>query len=168
MTNIHKIKTYRFLFLPFINPSKCCQKSVDLKNHVIDLIPVSCWSPAGQVAPKNLKTELHGGGGTPIFLILCPFISVFWPLKAVENFPIQQNVRNGNNFSIKCVKTDFSIATVEKNRFFAISSKLKVLGYMVLYKSATNLIIANILLYRKSLYNLQKPKYKNQRGVNAK
>ena len=45
--------------------------------------------------------------------------------------------------------------------FLAVSSKISVLGDMVLHKSEINVAIANILVYRNSLYDLPGPKCKN-------
>ena len=42
-----------------------------------------------------------------------------------------------------------------------INPKIGVLGHMLLHKSYINVAIANILVYRKSLYDLPEPKYKN-------
>ena len=47
-----------------------------------------------------------------------------------------------------------------KNRFSLISRKLSTLGHMLLHKLNINVAIANVLLYRNSLYDHHKPKYK--------
>ncbi len=44
------------------------------------------------------------------------------------------------------------VAKISFSRFYR---KLSILGYMLLHKSNINVTIAVILLYRKSLYNLQ-------------
>ena len=52
-------------------------------------------------------------------------------------------------------------AAVAKKRFLAITPKLSILGHMLLHKSYINMAIANILLCRKSRYDLPGLKYKN-------
>ena len=52
--------------------------------------------------------------------------------------------------------------------FQTISPKINTLRYMLLHKSYINMAIANIFLYRKSLYDLPGRKYKiakNQKGA---
>ena len=48
-----------------------------------------------------------------------------------------------------------------KNRFSAIFPKISNLRYMLLHKLYINMTIRHILMYRKSLYDLPGPKYKN-------
>ena len=48
-----------------------------------------------------------------------------------------------------------------KNRFSAIFPKISNLRYMLLHKLYINVTIRHILMYRKSLYDLPGPKYKN-------
>ena len=48
-----------------------------------------------------------------------------------------------------------------KNRFLAIFPKIINLRYMLLHKLYINVTIRHILMYRKSLYGLLGPKYKN-------
>ena len=48
-----------------------------------------------------------------------------------------------------------------KISFSQISQKLWALAHMLLHNSYINVAIAVILLYRKSLYDLQEPRYKN-------
>ena len=48
-----------------------------------------------------------------------------------------------------------------KTCFLAISSIISILGDMLLHKSVINAAIANILVYRNSLYDLPRPKCKN-------
>ena len=47
-----------------------------------------------------------------------------------------------------------------KISFSRFYRKISILGYMLLHKSNINVAIANILLYRKSLYDLPRRKYK--------
>ena len=47
-----------------------------------------------------------------------------------------------------------------KNRFLTISPKINIWGDMLLQKSGINLAIANILMYRNSLYDLLGLKFK--------
>ena len=46
-----------------------------------------------------------------------------------------------------------------KISFLWFSRKISILAYMLIHKSNINVAIANILLYWKSLYDLQKPRY---------
>ena len=56
-----------------------------------------------------------------------------------------------------------------KISFLRFSRKVSTLGYMLLHNANINVAIAHILLYRKSLYDLQKPIYKKSSGrVNHK
>ena len=48
-----------------------------------------------------------------------------------------------------------------KISFLTISSNISILGHMLLHKSYINVAITNILLYRKSRYDLPGPKYIN-------
>ena len=63
------------------------------------------------------------------------------------------------------MKNQFLHRDSGKISFLRFHRKLRVLGYMLLHNSYINVVIANILLYRMSLYDLQKPKYKNHRGA---
>ena len=49
----------------------------------------------------------------------------------------------------------------QKPFFLAVSSKISILGDMLLHKSDINVAIANILVYQNSLYDLPEPKCKN-------
>ena len=60
----------------------------------------------------------------------------------------------------KIVKNQFSPRRVHKKQFFANISKTKrfnVYAYMLLHSTYINVIIAHILVYSKSLYDLQGP-----------
>ena len=47
----------------------------------------------------------------------------------------------------------------KKSVFLAISRQMSILDHMLLHKLYINVAIANILLYSKSLYDLQKRRY---------
>ena len=69
-------------------------------------------------------------------------------------------------FSLKFALTRLCVTI--KFSFWALSPKPCILGYKLLHKSYINVMIANILLYRKSLSELPGPKYKFCRPETAK
>ena len=71
-----------------------------------------------------------------------------------------------SEFSLKFALTMLCVTI--KFSFWALSPKPCILGYKLLHKSYINVMIANILLYRKSLSELPGPKYKFCRPETAK
>ena len=68
---------------------------------------------------------------------------------------------------MKSRKTNFlGLATI-KISFSRLSRKVSILKYMLLYKSNINVAIANILLGRKCLSDLQKPRYEKLASRNT-
>ena len=61
-------------------------------------------------------------------------------------------------FSLKFALTMLCVTI--KFSFWASSPKPCILGYKLLYKSYINVMIANILIYRRSLSELPGPRYK--------
>ena len=63
----------------------------------------------------------------------------------------------------------FEWRQIEWITFLWISSKLSTIGHMLLHNLYINVAIAVLLLYQKSLYDLQEPKYKNRlRGITGR
>ena len=60
-----------------------------------------------------------------------------------------------------------TVGVCPKLGFWRISLFLSTLEHMLLHKSYINVAIANILLCRKSLYDLSSPKYKIRLGANC-
>ena len=69
-------------------------------------------------------------------------------------------------FSLKFALTMLCVTMIFS--FWALSPKPCILGYKLLHKSYINVMIANILLYRKSLSELPGPKYKFCHSETAK
>ena len=65
--------------------------------------------------------------------------------------PPRRKCKNHRNYELRQAK----------NRFSAIFPKISNLRYMLLHKLYINVTIRHILMYRKSLYDLPGPKYKN-------
>ena len=77
---------------------------------------------------------------------------------ALEN--VLLHVSLNNFFEKNYSESSKSCAAVcNKISFLAISSKITILGHMLLHKLYINVAIANILLYPKSFYDLPEPKY---------
>ena len=82
---------------------------------------------------------------------------------------MKQHIPQNAYFMRKTQKTGFSLREWRKISFLRFSRKVSTLGYMLLHNTNINVAIAHILLYRKSLYDLQKPIYKKSSGrVNHK
>ena len=63
-------------------------------------------------------------------------------------------------FFVKIAKNRFFLREWWKISFLRFYRKISILGYMLLHNSYINVAIANILLYRKSLYDLPRRKCK--------
>ena len=78
-----------------------------------------------------------------------------WPLRTFCYMGKVSTTFRSGDIEILC---NFLLAEA-KICFSTISLKISTFGHMLLHKSYINVAIANILLYRKSLYDLQKRRY---------
>ena len=76
---------------------------------------------------------------------------------ALEN--VLLHVSLNNFFEQNYSESSKSCAAVCNKISFLASSKITILGHMLLHKLYINVATANILLYPKSFYDLPEPKY---------
>ena len=78
-----------------------------------------------------------------------------WPLRTFCYIGKVSRTFTSENIDTLC---NFLLAEA-KIGFSPISLKISTFGHMLLHKSYINVAVANILLYWKSLYDLQRPRY---------
>jgi len=78
-------------------------------------------------------------------------LGTFWCIRIVSTTFLGGNAKKHGNYELRQAE----------NRFSAIFPKISNLRYMLLHKLYINVTIRHILMYRKSLYDLPGPKYKN-------
>ena len=105
----------------------------------------------------------------PFFLAISSKISILGDMllhKSYINVAIE-NILNGQINFYDSLRPNFRKSSKFVHRmktkpvFLAVSSKISILGDMLLHKFDINVVIANILVYGNCLYDLPGPKCKN-------